>query len=314
MAHRILCTVGKEFAPEAQEILSTIGKTDYVTLTQAELPKIIGKYTAIVSQLGLRFDASVLRRAKNLRVIATATTSADHIEVTVAKKLGIAVLSLKGATDFLRTVSSTAEHTWGLLLALLRHIGPASEAVQSGRWESPPFRGRELQGKTLGVVGVGRLGTMVARYGKAFGMEVIGCDPKRISPSVCRQVNLGELLKQSDVVSLHVHLTEDTEELIGTAELKLMKPSAVLINTARGKIVDETALLRALKAKRLAGYAADVLAGEVNFGQNCSRDPLVRFARTHTNVLLTPHIGGRTAEARAKTDIFIAEKLRSCLR
>lgn len=308
-SHRILCTIGKEFAPDGKDILRRLGSVDERTLTQRELEQCIEKYTIIVTQLSLRFDEGVLRRAARLRCIATATTSADHIDEAAARKHGIAVLSLKGATAFLRTIPSTAEHTWGLLLALLRHTVPAADAVRAGRWESPPFRGTELKGKTLGIIGVGRLGAMVAHYGRAFGMTVIGYDIRRIPPAICHGVSLPTLLRQSDVVSLHTHLTEETEGMIGKKELAYMKPTTVLLNTARGKIIDELALLAALRAKNIAGYAADVLTGEVLFGNNCSRDPLVRFARTHNSVLLTPHIGGRTHEARTATDVFIAQRV-----
>ena len=309
MPHRILCTIGKEFAPEAKSILETLGEVDYAMPTQDQLRKIIHKYTACVVQLGLRFDEKLLQEANNLRVVATATTSADHIDAAYARKHGIAVLSLKGATGFLKTIPSTAEHTWGLLLALMRHIVPAADAVRSGRWESHPFRGHELKGKTLGIIGVGRLGTMVAGYGKVFGMKVIGLDERKIPKSVCRQGTLRELLNTSDVVSIHVHLNEKTEGMIGAKEIGKMKPTAVIINTARGKIVNEKALLAALKKKELAGYAADVLAAEVQFGTHCSNDPLVRHAKKYANVLLSPHIGGRTTEARTATDVFIARSL-----
>lgn len=309
MTHKILCTVGKEFAPEGKKILESIGAVDYALPSQKQIAKVIGKYDAVVAQLGVTFDEGVLKHAKKLRVIASATTATDHIDHAAAQKFGIAVLSLKGETAFLKTIPSTAEHTWGLLLALLRHIVPVSNAVAGGRWEGKPFAGTELKGKTLGVIGVGRLGTMVANFGKAFGMEVLGCDVKKIPASLCRQVSLQTLLKTSNIVSLHVHLTPETENMIGTAELKKMKSSAVLINTARGGIVDHAALLKALKAGQIAGYAADVLAGEMQFGTNCSGHPLVRYGKTHANVLLTPHIGGRTHEARTKTDVFIAQRV-----
>lgn len=310
MPRHILCTIGKEFAPEGKQILASLGAVDYATPTQQRLCTIIGKYDVVVVQLGVTFDKATLQRAKNLRVIATATTATDHIDLAAAKKLGIIVLSLKDEIDFLKTIPSTAEHTWGLLLALLRNIVPAANAVSGGTWNGKPFAGTELKGKTLGVIGVGRLGTMIVNFGKAFGMEVIGCDIKKIPASVCQQVSLTTLLKRSDIVSLHVHLSPETENMIDILALKRMKSTAVLINTARGKIVHHAALLQALKAAQIAGYAADVLAEEMQFGTDCSKHPLIRFSKTHGNVLLTPHIGGRTVEARRATDIFIAQKLK----
>jgi len=313
MPLKILCTVGDAYPAEAKSILESIGTVDYALPTQKQIAKIIGKYDAVVAQLGVTFSEEVLKHAKKLRVIASATTATDHIDHAAAKKRDIRVISLKGETAFLKTIPSTAEHTWGLLLALLRHIVPASNAVIGGTWNGKPFAGTELQGKTLGIIGVGRLGTIVAGYGKAFGLHVIGCDLKKIPQSVCKQVPMDMLLRTSDIVSLHVHLTPETKNMIGAAELNKMRPTAVLINAARGGIVDHDALLRALKSKTIAGYAADVLAGEMQFGTDSSAHPLVRYAKTHANVLLTPHIGGRTTEARRKTDVFIAEKLRIAL-
>jgi len=314
MTHRILCTIGKEFAPEARKILETLGNVDFTTTTQAQLAVNIGKYDAVVTQLGLQFNANILGGASKLRFIATATTGTDHIDLAAAKKHSIAVLSLKSAKALLKDIPSTAEHTWGLLLALIRNIVPAADAVADGQWNGRPFAGMELHGKTLGIIGVGRLGRMVAEFGKAFGMKVLGSDLEKIPPSICTQKPLNSLLKISDIVSLHVHLTPKTKGMIGKKELQRMKSTAVLINTARGKLVDERALLAALKTKSIAGYAADVLAGETLFHEKCGGDPLVRYAKTHSNVLLTPHIGGRTIEARKKTDIFIAEKLRLAMR
>ncbi len=313
MSRRILCTIGTAFAPEAKTVLESLGKVDYATPTQRKLRKLIVKYDIVVTQLGLRFDGAVLEHASRLRVIATTTTGTDHIDLRAAQKRGVTVVSLKEAKDLLEEIPSTAEHAWGLLLALVRNIAPAAEAVQSGAWDGKPFAGIELKGKTLGIIGVGRLGTMMARFGKAFGMEVIGTDIRKISTSVCKRVSLDALLKTTDVISLHVHLTPETEHMIGTKELRKMKPAAVLINTSRGNIVDERAVISALKTKKISGYATDVLAGETRFSGDCSRDPLVRYAKTHGNVLITPHIGGRTNDARRKTDKYIAEQVRTML-
>jgi len=310
---KILCTIGKGFAPEGKRILESLGSVAYATPNQKQITGMIGKYDIVVAQLGITFTADILKRAKNLKILATPATGTDHIDLVAAKALGITVLSLKHEIPFLRTIPSTAEHTWGLLLALLRHIVPAANDVIGGMWNGKPFAGTELKGKTLGVIGVGRLGTIVAGYGKAFGLDVIGCDIKKIPKSVCRQVSMDILLRTSDIVSLHVHLTEKTKNLIGGAELKKMKPSAVLLNTSRGGILDQDALLRALKSKTITGYAGDVLAGEMQFGTDCSKHPLVRYAKTHGNVLLTPHIGGRTYEARMKTDVFIAARMKEAL-
>lgn len=313
MPLNILCTVGEAYAPEAKKILESLGKVDYKTPNQKQIQTMIGTYDVAIVQLGVTYDEATLKRGTKLRIIGTATTGTDHIDLAAAKKLGIEVISLKNEIDFLKTIPSTAEHTWGLLLALMRNMLSACDDVRNGTWDGKLFVGTQLRGKTLGIVGVGRLGTIVAGYAKAFGLNVIGYDICKIPPSTCEQVSMEYLLHASDIVSLHVHLTDDTYHMIDADRLALMKPSAVLINTARGKIVDQKALLSALKRKHLAGYAADVLEQEMQFGKDCHRDPLVRYMATHHNVILTPHIGGRTTEARAATDIFIAKKLQELL-
>lgn len=163
---------------------------------------------------------------------------------------------------------------------------------------------------------MGRLGTWMAKYAKAFGMEVIFYSPHTEKSSVpgSQKVELAELLAKSDIISLHAHLNEETEHLFGEGEFKSMKNTAYLVNTARGKIVDEAALLRALEAGEIAGYAADVLADEFRFDETgLARHPLIDYAKEHANVIIVPHIGGMTVESRESTDVFVTKKLREKL-
>lgn len=159
---------------------------------------------------------------------------------------------------------------------------------------------------------MGRLGKWMARYGLAFGMRVLYADPNVAESPVsgCRKVPLDELLRESDVVSIHVHLSPETENMFGAEAFARMKKSAYVVNTARGGIVDENALLRALTAGTIAGYAADVLADETSFNRGFAEHPLVEYAKTHRNCIIVPHIGGMTVESRERTDVFIAEKVR----
>lgn len=307
MRHRILCTI-EGIAPEAVKILRSLGPTTVRVPRQQDLPRFVENCTCLVVQLGLQIDRAVIDAAPKLRCIATATTGFDHIDREYTKKKGITVLSLQGETAFLKTITATAELALGLLLALVRKIPAAHTSVLRGEWNRPAFIGHSLAGKTLGIVGFGRLGSVMGKYGKALGMKVIFTDPRK-----GRSMPLINLLKTSDVISLHVPLTEKTTKMIGLRELKLMKSSALLINTARGKIVDEDAVIAALKAKRLAGYAADVLADELSFTKTRARAKLIDYARTHDNIILTPHVGGTTVEARRTTDIFIAKKAKRYL-
>src|SRR2546428_5484812 len=217
---------------------------------------------------------------------------------------GVAVMNTPGAN----TVSA-AEHGMGLLLALVRHIPWAAEAMRRGEWDRKRFEGRELRGKTMGVVGLGRIGGHAAQLARAFGMQVAAHDPylprERAAELQVRLLPLDDLLRQSDVVTLHVAHTEQTHHLINADRLKLMKPTAVLINTARGELVDEAALAEAVQAKRIAGAAVDVFAVE----PLPADAPLRRLDR----VILTPHLAASTAEAQERVSLEICTAVRDAL-
>ena len=299
----ILCTI-EGFTEEAQTKLNAIGTVTYAKPSQEELSSLVADSEILVVQLGLTIDTSVIDAAPNLKYIATATTGLDHIDIEHAESKGVKIVSLKGETEFLNSITSTSELALGLMIALARNIPAAASSVENGAWNREGHRGQTLSGKTLGVVGMGRLGKLMAQYGEGLGMNVIFTDP-----DVEGGVSPEELLKESDVISIHVHLQEDTENMIGDASIKLMKPTALLINTARGKIVDETAIMKALDASTLAGYATDVLSDELSFEDGNATSDLIEYAKTHRNVIITPHIGGTTLESREATDIFIAQKL-----
>lgn len=306
---KILNTIAN-FSPEARAVLEAAGEVTYLIPSQEKLAEVLADYDAVVVGLGLRFDRAVLTAAKNLKMMATATTGLDHLDFKTAEERGIKILSLRGEDEFLNSITGTAELAFGLMIALWRQIVPAAEAVKGGEWKRENFRGHSLAGKTLGLVGVGRLGKMMVRYGLAFGMKVLGCDPKvEVVEYGAEPVSLEKLVKESDVVSLHLHLTPETESLFDRKIFNLMKPNAILINTARGKIVNEKDLLAALKEKQLAGYAADVLGDETKLGDNVATELLVKYAQTHDNVLIVPHLGGLTHESRVATDLFIVKKL-----
>ena len=300
MEHRILCYTGSLFAPEGKEVLESIGSVVFEEPTESNLANI----TILVVQLGVNVDKEMIDSAPNLKFIATATTGLDHIDIKYAQSKGIEVISLKGEAGFLNTITSTAELALGLIISLTRKIPSANKSVINGEWDREEFRGTSLRGKTLGIIGYGRLGKMMERFGKAFEMNVVFSDS-----NVPGGLTLEELLEISDIVSIHVPLDESTEGLIGTHELQMMKPNAILINTSRGKIVDEEAVIGALKSRILGGYGTDVLSDELDFSGNEIRSHLVDYSKNNPNVLITPHIGGTTAESRVATDIFIAKKL-----
>ena len=301
------------YSAEASAILQSLGRVDSGPLTRRELLERIGDYEIIIVRLAHQVDREMLDRAERLKAILTATTGLDHIDMAYAESKNITVLSLRGETEFLRGIPATAEHTWALFLALVRRIPSAFQSVLAGEWERDRFKGHDLAGKTLGILGLGRIGEMVARYGQAFGMRVIAYDPYRRDwlPGVERAGEMETLLRQSQVLCVHVPLNEETTNLLGAAELAQLPPGAVLVNTARGQVLDESALLNALESGRLAGAALDVICNERSEGPNCS--PLVQYARTHDNLLITPHIAGATYESMAATEIFMARKLKAFL-
>lgn len=275
--------------------------------------------TILVLRLAHKIDASWLDRMPNLKIIATPTTGLNHIDMAEAKRRGIKVVSLRGRTSFLKNIPSTAEKTMALMLSLIRNVPWAFEHVKQGGWNRDLFKGRQLLGKTLGLVGFGRLGKIVARYAKVFGKNVIAYDPhvaKNVFKrhGVLRVSSLEDLFRKSDIISVHAALTDETKNLIQERYFKAAKPGAYLINTARGEIIDEAALLRALKDKRIAGAALDVLWNESGDGRHLKNNPLVDYARTNSNLLIVPHLGGATYEAMQVTEDFIADLVKKSLR
>lgn len=298
------------YSSEAGALLARLGKVVAKEMSRTQLLEELGGYDVLIVRLANQIDREVIDAGRRLQAIVTATTGLDHIDEAYARQRGITVLSLRGETDFLKEIRATAEHTWALLLSLLRHIVPASTAACRGQWNRDAFRGHELFGKRLGIVGLGRLGKKVARYGQAFGMAVAAFDPfiRNWVEGVGRKTELSELLRISDILSLHIPLNDETVNLIGATELARLPRGAVLVNTSRGRIIDEQALIGALQSTHLAGAALDVVCGE-RTNENQVQSRLLDYARRHDNLLITPHIGGATHESMAQTEIFMARKL-----
>jgi len=312
---RILNAEPLNYHDGPRQVLQSLGTVDEFQPTRSELIKHLCKYDILIVRLGFQVDREVIDAGPNLKAIVTATTGLDHIDIAYAAQRGIKVLSLRGETDFLRSIPATAEHTWALLLALMRRLPWAFHSVLNGAWDRDAFRGHDLSGRRLGIAGLGRIGQKIARYGLAFGMQVRDYDPSPMVdiPEVIRCTTLSDLLQQSDVLSLHVPLNPQTEKLIGAPELVLLPPGAVIVNTSRGIVLDDVALLKALEAGTLAGAALDVLPDERGPHSN-SHERLLAYARSHNNLLITPHIGGVTEESMCGTELFMANKLKRFLK
>ena len=279
-----------------QEVADVEVKTD---LSPAELIQIIGDYEAVVVRSATRITAEVIEHGRQLKVIARAGAGLDNIDVVEARHRGIKVINSPDANT-----RAVAEHTLGLLLALARHIPRADASLKEGKWEKKKLMGTGLYGKTLGIIGFGRIGREVAIRAKAFGMKVL-VNQRRPTPELNLElgvegVDLADLLRESDFVSLHVPAKAETQNLIGANELALMKPTACLINTSRGVVVDEAALLAALNNGRLAGAALDVFV----------KEPAIDSALAqHERVVATPHIAASTEDAQTEAAISVAQQL-----
>jgi D-3-phosphoglycerate dehydrogenase len=298
--------ISDALAPAAAEVLRGAGHEVIVRtgLGRDELLHTLQGCQALLVRGATKVTAEVLRGAPDLRVVARAGTGLDNVDVAVAKERGVLVLNTPAANAV-----SVAELTIGLMLALERHLVDAVTDLRQGRWEKTRYLGRELMGRTLGLVGFGRIGRDVAVRARAFGMTVMGYDP--VLPAwpaefswARRAESLDALLAESDVVSLHVPLVPETRNLIGAAQLARMKPDALLVNCARGGTVDEPALHAALTSGRLRGAALDVFASEPN-----TDSPLIGLR----NVVATPHLGASTSEAQDRAGVEAAELVVSAL-
>jgi D-3-phosphoglycerate dehydrogenase len=298
------------FSSLAAAKLAAVFDLGFGPFDRAALLESIADCSGIMVRLAHRIDKEVIARAGRLSFIASPTTGLNHIDVAAAEQRGVAVLSLRGEREFLDTIHATAEHTWALLLTLLRNVPAAHRSVLDGAWDRDRFRAHELFGRTLGIIGYGRIGSKVANYGRAFGMTIAACDPFVAPPPDVRRVDLNELFAISDVISVHAPFSADTSGMIGAAQMASAARRPLFINTARGELVDEEALLAALREGIFAGAALDVLCGEnMPAGVMEASSDLIDFARRNPRLILTPHIGGATFESMSRTEEFITGKI-----
>jgi D-3-phosphoglycerate dehydrogenase len=306
MRYRILVT--DEIDPEGVALLA--GEPDFdvdelPTLPAAELISRIPAYDAIVGRSATRVSADVLRAATRLKVVGRAGVGVDNIALEMATELGIAVINAPAGNTV-----AVAELFFGIVISLLRHLPRAYESMHAGRWERSFLLGAELRGRTLGIVGLGRIGGEIASRAQTFGMSLVAYDPyvaesRFQSLRVTRAVSLDELLDEADIVTVHTPLTEETRGMISRRELARLSPSAIVVNMARGGIVDEEALVEALEGGKLAAAAVDAFVKE----PLSSDHPLRRMP----NVFLTPHIGASTAEAQRNVAVDACAAVRDAL-
>ncbi|MGH2454270.1 MAG: NAD(P)-dependent oxidoreductase [bacterium] len=262
---------------------------------EAAVDALMGECDVILdASMHVRFPADRLARGRRLRLFVTATTGADHVDGVTLARRGVPLLTLQGQREVLREVTAAAEHSWLLLLACARGLRGAVDDVLGGTWDRQRHPGLMLKGRTLGLVGCGRIGLWMARYAGAFGMRCWGYDPYVDPwPKEIERRDLAAMLQEADVVSIHVPLNDETRRMIGPREVGLLKRGVILINTSRGEVVDDGALLAALRSGQVAAAGVDVLTGEPQVADH----PLVQYARSHPNVIITPHIGGFSPDA-----------------
>ncbi len=299
--------VTDSLAPQGLEILERADGLEVENapgLAPGDLLAAIADADALVIRSGTKVTADVIAAGEKLQVIGRAGIGVDNVDVPAATARGIVVMNTPGGNNI-----TTAEHAIALLVALARHIPQATASMKDGRWEKKKFSGIELYNRTLGLIGVGRIGRIVANRARGLGMKVIAADPylnaEAAAQAEVELVTFDELLERADAISLHVPKTKDTTGLLDRAALSKVKPEVLIVNAARGGIVDEDALLEALDEGRVGGAALDVFSEEPPPADH----PLV----THERVICTPHLGASTEQAQVNVSIAVAEQVRDYL-
>ena len=299
MAPKVL--VCDPIADEGVRALQEFGAEVDVRLRQSpeELIANIPEYDAVIVRSETKITAAAIQAARRLQVVGRAGVGVDNIDVEAATQRGVLVVNAPTGN-----MISAAEHSVGLMLALARNIPQANATLHAGKWDRSRFMGVEVRGKTLGIIGLGQVGSEVARRGRGLEMRVIGYDPfvpeERGRVLGVEMVSLEDLLRQSDFITVHTSLTEGTRGLIGEAELALVKPNVRIVNTARGGIVEEEALCRAVAEGRVAGAALDVFVGEPKVNPKLLESE---------NIVVTPHLGASTAEAQERVALDVVEQV-----
>ena len=296
--------IAEELAPAALDVLAHDFDVRHVDGTDRDaLLKALTEADAVIVRSATRIDAEAIAAAPRLKVVARAGVGLDNVEVPAATARGVMVVNAPTSN-----IVSAAEQAIALLLAVARNTAAASSALKNGEWKRSRYTGVELQGKTIGVVGLGRIGVLFAQRMASFGTRLIAYDPyvqpARAAQLGVRLVGLEELLRESDFISIHLPKTPETVGLIGEKELQLVKPEVRIVNAARGGLIDEQALATALSEGRVAGVGIDVYAKEP-----CTDSPLFKF----DNVVATPHLGASTHEAQDKAGLAVAKSVKLAL-
>lgn len=295
--HVLICD---SIAPNGTALLcQQVQVDDQTGIEAAQLSQIIDRYQGMIVRSRTKITAALLARAKQLKIIARAGVGIDNIDLLAAKQHGIIVVNTPEATT-----TTVAEHTLALMLALVRSIPLANASIKSGKWEKRQFTGRELAGKTLGIIGTGRIGQAVAYRACGFGLHLLGYDPfvteERLDQLNIQSVELRDLYSRSDIITIHTPLNESTRGMINAEAIAAMKTGVLLVSTSRGGIIEEQALLAGLQTGRVGGAALDVFETE---------PPGLNDLISHPNLIATPHIAAQTQGAQERAATQAAEEI-----
>jgi D-3-phosphoglycerate dehydrogenase len=305
MAEKIVISEPMLYPEKALSILRNVGDIKSKRFERTELEREVQDATVLLVWIRDRVDRALIDIASRLKVIGTASAGVNHIDIEAAEARGIKVVNAPG-----QNARAVAEFTFGLLIDITRRIVESFDSVRNGIWNPIGYPGFELKGKTLGVIGIGRIGSRVALLARAFEMKTIACDPyvpeeyaERIGVAL---VSFDELVSTSDYITLHVPLTDETRQMINADSVKKMKKGVYIVNTARGEVVDEDAIIDGLMNNKIAGYAADVLWGEPPENSRIFR--LLREGRLK-NTVITSHIAATGAQALENCGVYTANEV-----
>jgi D-3-phosphoglycerate dehydrogenase len=295
--------ISDKLAKEGVDLLKSMDGVEPVVktgMTEDELAAVIGEYDGLIVRSDTKVTAKVMANSGKLKAIARAGVGIDNVDVPVATRKGIIVMNTPGGNTL-----SAAEHTMALMLGMSRHLVPACNSIKSGKWDRKAYMGNQINHKTLGIIGLGRIGMAVAKMARGFDMKILGYDPLAAPANAEKEgievtQDLNRIFKEADYITVHVPKTEQTLNMIGAEQLKMMKPTARLVNTARGGIINEDALAEALKSKRIASAGVDVFVKE---------PPENWWFKEIDNCLVTPHLGASTEEAQIEVAVEAAEIL-----
>ena len=311
MKHNILCITPVKHIYGVYDILESCGRVEYEPYATKVTTKVKSDINDIIftnpNEMTFRLDKHSI--GKGVKVICTASTGTNHIDLDYCEERGIKVLSLTTDYDVIKRISSTAEMAFALMMALIRNLPDAFDSVKRAEWVYEPFIGRQLNSLKIGIVGYGRLGSMMADYCSAFGAKVYICDPYKHVHDKYIATPLGSLFRTCDIVSLHVHLNEETRCMVSHSLLEECQ-GVYLVNTSRGDVVSERDVIWALEQGNLRGYATDVVSSELGDIEN---SPIIKRIND-LNIIVTPHIGGMTKEAQEIAYTSAANKIQDYIR